>query len=556
MSKELVIEEIERFVAYCLDGYKCKIPKKGKLIHDPIWGTMTLNNWELVFLDSPLLQRLRGIHQTGLAYLVYPSATHTRFDHTLGVLNVVQQIADNINANRESVSIDKKDLYNLRMAALLHDVGHCIFSHASEAAVCEIDSFKTIKSHIIEEYNLTSTKPHEVMSWAILNSKVFRKFFSKVRREIEDKDVRSSLDVDSIGKFIIGYWRDKPEKRYLVDIINGSLDADKLDYIARDAYFAGLSVKYDIHRYMKTIYVGIREELGRKDIVQLLIPLSGITALQQIVISKLFLYQYLYHHQKVRAAEGMLIDLLHNIVRCKPEYSNIGELDICRTLDGILKVTEDYIVRWTNIKKDNQLSSLSGRYLLKRALIISKLYIEGIKKYTEVRCTDEDESKSMDGFGRLYNECKDVDGILKIRDKIYYEALKIIKCDRKKKGFSKDCIWVDLPRFISVKESQETIIPLTTESDSYIEFGKVFPLNEWADTYSDVLWKGHIFATDKYRQEVYEASINVLGNEPYFLKFSEEARELCKISYDEIEITLEISYDELPLFEGIYTKSQ
>jgi HD superfamily phosphohydrolase len=120
-----------------------------KQVHDPIWGTIELLPWEVALLDTPLLQRMRGVRQLGLAQLVFPSASHDRLEHTLGVVGAVEETVRALSRqivrwNRENQArlvpeIAEKDRYALRLAALLHDVGHGPFSHALEP-VLEVHS--------------------------------------------------------------------------------------------------------------------------------------------------------------------------------------------------------------------------------------------------------------------------------------------------------------------------------------------------------------------------------------------------------------------------------
>jgi HD superfamily phosphohydrolase len=113
-----------------------------KQINDPIWGTIELAPWEVALLDTPLLQRMRGVRQLGLAQLVFPSACHDRLEHILGVVGAVEQCVQSLsrqierwnrdNQNTLLPEIEQKDRYAIRLAALLHDIGHGPFSHALE----------------------------------------------------------------------------------------------------------------------------------------------------------------------------------------------------------------------------------------------------------------------------------------------------------------------------------------------------------------------------------------------------------------------------------------
>jgi HD superfamily phosphohydrolase len=120
-----------------------------KHLNDPIWGTIELMPWEMILLDSELVQRLRGVKQLGLAHLVFPGATHDRFSHLCGVLAAADRMVESIRRNAEhrklavsnaqvafaplsDYAVSEDDRYITRLAALVHDVGHGPFSHAVE----------------------------------------------------------------------------------------------------------------------------------------------------------------------------------------------------------------------------------------------------------------------------------------------------------------------------------------------------------------------------------------------------------------------------------------
>jgi HD superfamily phosphohydrolase len=118
-----------------------------KAFNDPIWGTIELYPWETILLDSPLIQRLRGIRQLGLAHYVYPGASHSRLEHTLGVVEaserMIQALVRNADHRRiygddpdEGIPVPSdRDRYSIRLAALLHDIGHGPLSHVTEPVI-------------------------------------------------------------------------------------------------------------------------------------------------------------------------------------------------------------------------------------------------------------------------------------------------------------------------------------------------------------------------------------------------------------------------------------
>lgn len=136
---------INDFVALYLNDYNPKQYDNTKVIHDPVWGTCLFYKWELEILDSPLMQRLRNISQLGLTTLTYPTAHHSRFEHSLGVMSVITKMVNHINQKDEQPIISNQDFYTLRLAALLHDVGHCFCSHLSETIYGKQNEFVLLK---------------------------------------------------------------------------------------------------------------------------------------------------------------------------------------------------------------------------------------------------------------------------------------------------------------------------------------------------------------------------------------------------------------------------
>jgi HD superfamily phosphohydrolase len=295
----------------------CSPYSSRKIIHDPIWGTTRYEAWEVALLDSGLFQRLRGLKQTGFAYLTYPAAEHSRFQHTLGVMHAASKIFDSIIARKDEDGIswrglkagykkarvfsDKASRYRilLRLAAMVHDVGHSFYSHTSERIFSLVDPFPSVTAAL----KVTDAKEPgaaEVVVYLLITSEQWQRRVSEIwaatKTAIKPPD---PSEWERIGRWVMGQESD-PELKFLADIVSGPLDADKLDYISRDAYAAGIPIGYDLERFTSTVCVDPQGERLR-----LTIPVKGINALEQLVMGRLVLNSYLYHHQKVRAAEAM-----------------------------------------------------------------------------------------------------------------------------------------------------------------------------------------------------------------------------------------------------------
>ena len=160
-------EEIEEFLQVYLPDNSPTASEK--VVHDSLWGTLKLSPAEVCFLDTPLLQRLRQIRQTGFAYMTYPSTTHSRFEHTLGVVLNIKRLGEALIKDKGDKRLTEDDLERLRIAALLHDIGHGPFSHTSEEIYGILPQFGLF------EKDFPGVKPHEILAHLILNSPRFKK---------------------------------------------------------------------------------------------------------------------------------------------------------------------------------------------------------------------------------------------------------------------------------------------------------------------------------------------------------------------------------------------
>src|SRR5260370_42411626 len=237
-SKPLA-ERVEHFVSWLFEDHKTFIPREAKVINDSLLGNQYFAQHEVVVIDSPLLQRLKRIKQTGLVFQVFPSATHSRFEHSLGVATLAERCLRAI-VERASVEFPRTsiadmdriggDLAHLRMAAMLHDVGDGLCSHASEQIYELLSDLQEFK----RDPHFAKNAPGEILSYLIITSPTFRSWFEEhVVREFQ-----APLKLERIGEIILGRHPDH-SLHFLAQIVSSPYDADKLDYIARDSYYWG-----------------------------------------------------------------------------------------------------------------------------------------------------------------------------------------------------------------------------------------------------------------------------------------------------------------------------
>jgi uncharacterized protein len=495
-----------------------------KIIHDSVWGTNSFYPWEIGLIDSPILQRLRRIHQTGLAYLIFPTATHTRFEHSLGVTVLVENLINHLNINKKDDKfITKEERFKLRLAALLHDIGHSFFSHVAELVYERMQVFQDLKKEISspERFKGVEPKGHEIFSFLMVRSKVFKKYFDSIisRCNIQfekDKQIEflKNIDWDLIAGWIIGYSKD-PGKMYLSEIINGPIDCDKLDYLARDAKFAGPVVIYDIDRFyytLNTVKIDQNESLT--------VTLGGVTALEQILISRMMMFSYIYHHHKVRSAEAMLKRLCFDIIEDKTiRTENSISIKLEHPVD-FLKYTDDILInnyfgsQYISENSRNMMKSIVSRNLWVRGMLVSGFNIEGEEINSEYKNLERDLHFAenikdlMDFKERIINEVKRISSETKIE--------------------TRD-IWIDVPKTPNADEANKFKIKKShTSTEPPLSLSDVFPISAWIDTYKAKKWRSHIFCKKDHQELVYKASVKVL-DEVYNIKIQEYTSDFCKI---------------------------
>jgi HD superfamily phosphohydrolase len=243
-------------------------------IRDPIHGFVSVRGRELDVLDTPIFQRLRRIHQLAMACLVYPGALHTRFDHTLGVLHVAGRLCKQLGVDDHHTKI-------IRLAALLHDIGHGPFSHVSESILARTSGEALAKEAGRKE------KIHELITQQII---------------LENPDLQQGLS-NKDREEVVKLLRDGLDHRLYRDIISGPLDADKQDYLLRDSYFCGVNYGvYDLDQLHNTLTKA--SDAGEEVMV---VDESGVHSLEQFVLAKYYLTTQVYRHKVRLITDNMLV---------------------------------------------------------------------------------------------------------------------------------------------------------------------------------------------------------------------------------------------------------
>ncbi len=314
---------INEFVCSMVKGYE-PTATGNKIIHDPIWGSVVFYPWEVRLIDSPLFQRLRGISQVGLAESTYPAAHHTRFEHSLGTAAIASRMTEQLynDAKQQKEirgAVGEEEIRLIRLAGLLHDVGHCPYSHLSEAIYGRMPQFAEARAEVIALTGQpVSPSPHEVFSYLIIVSDAFVSFFYRHIRYpgVETKGQARNI-LTRAANLIVGAVNvnDKGEKlSYLTKVLNGNFDADKLDYTQRDSYTTGIALTYGVERFLLKLVLCKTQENGVTD-YRLAITSDALSTVEELIFNRSMLYHYMYRHQKVLAAEAQMRDVLYALVR-------------------------------------------------------------------------------------------------------------------------------------------------------------------------------------------------------------------------------------------------
>ncbi len=265
-------------------------------IRDPVHGYVGMTEVERELIDSPFLQRLRRIHQLAGSYLVYPGALHTRFEHVVGTMHVAGQIAGSLSRASE---MDGDLTQEVRVAALLHDVGHGPFSHMYEEVLSERDGVS-----------------HEDISQRII-----------LETSVRDILERNGFSPKKMSQFAVGRQRSKPP--FMNEIIAGGLSADMMDYLPRDSYFTGVEYgKVDTQRVIHSLHVAEGH---------LVIDSAALYAFEALLLARYEMFKAVYFHRTVRAAEIMLV---HSM---KLADSVLGLTDLS-DLERYLELTDEIVL--------------------------------------------------------------------------------------------------------------------------------------------------------------------------------------------------------------------
>jgi hypothetical protein len=304
---------------------------RDRVFRDPVHGLIELRGDDrpiAELLETRAMQRLRRIKQMGMAWLVYPGAEHSRFSHALGALHVAQRVT-------RQLKLDGRVALDVKVAALLHDIGHGPFSHAWE--------------HVFPGSD------HE--KWG-------------ARIVAEDAELHGALETlaPGLAESVRGFWHKSYRPAFARKLVSSQLDVDRLDYLLRDGHFSGAGyATYDLDWILhalavEDVYSSSAGPAAADDPRDLVIDYRrGTYAVEQYLFARSYMYAQVYHHKTVRSAEWMLIKLFERYRVLAAAGAEPPGLEAAATLARGGELGVDGYLRLHDVSVTHALDAWGGR---------------------------------------------------------------------------------------------------------------------------------------------------------------------------------------------------
>jgi HD superfamily phosphohydrolase len=267
------------------------------IVYDNIHGYIKLNPTATAIVDTPVFQRLRNIHQTGILYLVFPTTTHSRFEHSIGTYHLATQMIEKIAKKQPDLKITDEIILLVGIAGLCHDLGHLLFSHLFD------DCFLEHLPNINELRTLTKNTIHENRSIYLLNYLV-----EKYNVELGKEQLKVIGDLINPKEAEYSKWKSKYQiGKWIFQIVSNplnSIDVDKFDYLVRDTRATGLKFGFGYSRIIEDAKV-----IDNK----ICYSLQCSEDIYQMFFIRYRLHRQIYNHKAVKAIEILVIKLLFEL---------------------------------------------------------------------------------------------------------------------------------------------------------------------------------------------------------------------------------------------------
>ncbi len=349
---------------------------KSAVVRCPIYGSVLLEENELKLIDSPFFQRLRHISQLGFASFVFPGAVHTRFSHSLGAIHLAGMVFDRLISNSvhslaEHYTSEQIAYFRriLRLSALLHDVGHPPFSHAAESL---LPPLRSLESSLFSSYSDNRQSTHEDFSQMIIQ------YLASEEKDLSESEATDIICILSKNKSPSERMNAKDGKPMvyplLCQLINGEIDVDRMDYLLRDSYFAGVPYgKYDLDRLINSFVCCLETSTN-----QFLLALDGegVPSYEIFLLARVHMFHQIYFHKSLGAYR-------HYLVRAYEE----GEIDykIDGSVENFLNLTETRLLEEFRTNRERKWSGrIFNRIPAKSLIRVENSEPEKLRRLNEV----------------------------------------------------------------------------------------------------------------------------------------------------------------------------
>lgn len=294
-----------------------------KYVNDPIWGEVPLTAVELKIINTKPFRRLQHIRQMGFAYLAFPTANHRRYEHCIGAMHVAHMLSDIIAdiAEQElesSIAIGTNHFQAVRLAALLHDIGHPPYSHAFEEAVSKNPSI--IEIHNGKVFTEDRYRPLAPLAQggSVYSHEFFTRYLIEKHEEIVDvldewHETVGGFSREEIAALAIGQAK-APGLALFNPIISGDFDADRIDYICRDSYYCGFNQRFNLGDLRRNLVIVRSPEDNARRPYGLMLRDGAIPAITTLLWYRYRLMLTVHLHPINRIATQALVNALPETV--------------------------------------------------------------------------------------------------------------------------------------------------------------------------------------------------------------------------------------------------
>ena len=316
-------------------------------IRDPVHGLVSFNGLEKSIIDSQPFQRLKNIHQLSWTHYVYPGATHTRFEHSIGVMHNVTRFIERLRSypdDSETRKIldtyfpDKDEFIRLRkifrLAGLLHDIGHAPFSHASEELFPDLSGKKMA---------------HEDYTDVIIRRELKEIFENSFDRGLNEYNIQAYEVADA-------YSGKDPKWVFLKELLDGPIDADRCDYLLRDSLHLGVRYGiFDLERMINTMVLYVSDHEESENLSMVHIDETGKDSAASLIIARHMMFSQVYFHKTRRIFDHHYTSIMKEFLKYRfdqekfpdnvDDYLSIDDVDVLSFMKSNLDVSRTILKR-------------------------------------------------------------------------------------------------------------------------------------------------------------------------------------------------------------------